>query len=177
MKPIPTNWYVITGASASGKTSMIKRLIKKGHRGVFEIARTHIDNEMKKGLTLEEIRNDEIKFQWDVLKLKLKIEENLNNEDTVFLERGMPDSIAYHEVIGGDPEEMLRHCEKYRYKKIFFLEARPYSKDYARIEDEKTALKIGGEIYKCYKKLDYHIEIIPIMPTVEERVEVILSKI
>jgi predicted ATPase len=38
-----TNWYVITGAPCSGKTSVIRELEKRGYRVVHEVARAYIE--------------------------------------------------------------------------------------------------------------------------------------
>ena len=57
------NWYVITGAPHSGKTSVLKLLEEKGYRVIYEAARIYIDQEIEKGRTIEEIRESELEFQ------------------------------------------------------------------------------------------------------------------
>ena len=44
-----TNWYVITGAPSSGKSSVIRELENLGYRVVHEVARAYIEEELKKG--------------------------------------------------------------------------------------------------------------------------------
>ena len=43
---ISNNWYVITGAPSSGKTTLLEYLKKKGQKVYFEWARIYIDQEM-----------------------------------------------------------------------------------------------------------------------------------
>jgi hypothetical protein len=53
---VQTNWHVTTGAPSSGKTSLIDQLANKGFRTVPETARVHIEKEMARGRTIDEIR-------------------------------------------------------------------------------------------------------------------------
>ena len=94
------NWYVITGAPSSGKTTTLKVLERKGYKVFYEWARIYIDQEMKKGRNLKEIRRDELAFQRKILDLKVKFEGKLPKKDLVFMERGIPDSTAYMEICG-----------------------------------------------------------------------------
>ena len=61
------NWYVITGAPSSGKTTIVKLLKSKGYIVLYEAARIYIDQELKKGKTIQKIRKDEGKFQKESL--------------------------------------------------------------------------------------------------------------
>jgi predicted ATPase len=42
-----TNWYVITGAPSSGKTTLLKELEELGYRVIHEVARAFIEMEME----------------------------------------------------------------------------------------------------------------------------------
>jgi predicted ATPase len=63
----PTKWSVITGAPCSGKTAVIRVLEQQGHKVVHEVARAYIDNELKKGKALTEIKADEWLFERHIL--------------------------------------------------------------------------------------------------------------
>jgi len=89
------SWYVVTGAPCSGKTTLLSSLEKLGYKVVPEVARTYIDNFIKNGGTVENLRSDELKFQEEVLTQKYKIEESLNQSEVIFFDRGIPDSYAY----------------------------------------------------------------------------------
>ena len=170
------NWYVITGGPSSGKTTSINELSKLGFHTVPEIARILIDREKDSGKTLDQIRGDELEpdFQERVLKMKIEIENKTPKDKVVFFDRGIPDSIAYYEILGIDPKKLKEFCREKRYKKIFFLEQLPYKKDYARTEDIETVNKISELLFKAYADLEYEIIRIPAM-SIEDRIKMILS--
>lgn len=168
------NWYVITGGISSGKTTIINELSKLGFHTIPEVARVLIDREMVKGKTLGQTREDEVKFQVKVLEMKIEIEDKAPKDKTVFLDRAIPDSIAYYEFLGSDTKELVELCREKRYNKIFFLEQLPYKKDYARIEDGETAKRISELLFKAYADLGYEIKRVPAM-SIEDRVKFILS--
>lgn len=169
-------WYVITGAPHSGKSTAISHLSKMGYCTCPEAARILIDKKISEGKKLEDIRRDELKFQKKILGMKIELEEKLPKDKTVFLDRGLPDSIAYYQLYGLDIKDVLKICRKKRYKKIFFLEPLPFKEDYARIEDKEGAKKLSEFLKKAYLNLGYEVIIVPVMP-VEKRVEFILSKL
>lgn len=175
-KVLNLNWYVITGGPSSGKTSAIKELSRLGYIIFFEAARVFIDKEMAKGKSLEEIRGDEAKFQEEVFRLKVKVEKKAPKDKIVFFDRGLPDSIAYYQVCGLDPQKIIRLCSKKSYRKIFFLEQLPFEKDYARVEDDKIVKKLNKLLRESYINLGYIIVDIPAM-SVEKGVQKILSEI
>ena len=65
---------------------------------------------MKKGKTLAQIRKDELKFQRQILKLKIDFEKKLPKKETIFLERGIPDSLAYYELCGVTDDKFLKNA-------------------------------------------------------------------
>ena len=172
------NWYVITGAPHSGKTSVIKLLEKKGYKVVYEAARIYIDQEIEKGRTIEEIRKNELGFQKGILDLKINIENNLPRDEVIFFDRAIPDSGAYYELCGlmGDKylEEAIGRCE---YKKIFLFELLPYKKDYARTESEEDQVKLHELLEKSYKKFKAPLIKVPKMKSKEDRLEFVLKNI
>jgi predicted ATPase len=108
--------------------------------------------------------------------LKIKFERELPKDEIVFIDRGLPDCIAYYKLYGVDAREILKICKKKRYKKIFFLEPLKFEKDYARIEDEETARKLSELIKKTYLDMGYEVVSVPRMP-IEERIKFILSNL
>jgi predicted ATPase len=168
--------YVITGGPSSGKTTLISNISKRGYHTCHEAARLLIDKEILEGKSLEEIRINELEFQRKVLEIKLELEDKIPRDETVFIDRGIPDSIAYYKFYGFDLKEILKFCKEKRYKKIFFLESLPFEKDYARIENEKQAKRLGELIKKAYLDLGYDVVTVPRMP-IEERVNFVLSNL
>ncbi len=173
----PPNWYVITGAPSSGKTTLLTRLEKLGYRVMYEVARTYIDEEMKKGRTLSDIRRDELTFQKEVLRRKIRLEKELDPKTLCFFERGIPDSIAYYEIAGGKPDALLKKSlGDSKYKRVFLLELISFRRDYARTEDAKIAQKIAILLEKSYKDAGHPVTKVPKLNT-EDRVKIILKYI
>ncbi len=171
------NWYVITGAPSSGKTTILKELEKKGHKVYFEWARIYIDTQLKKGLTLSQIRKDEVKFQEEVLKLKVNFEKKLNKSDTIFIERGIPDTTAYLKLLKSKPSSLLKKALKScHYKKVFLLELLKYETDYARTESQEEAFLLEQLLEESYRELKIPVIRVPKLP-VTERAKFILDNL
>jgi len=170
------NWYVITGGPSSGKTTVLNELAKLGYIVYPEAARVFIDQEMAKGKSLKEIRSDEAEFQRKVLKIKIEVEKTAPKNKIVFFDRAIPDSIAYYQICGLNPKEVLQFCQKKAYRKIFLFEKLSFDQDYARVEDSKTIEKLNALLRKSYKNLGYEVIKIPAVP-IKERVKKILSEI
>jgi predicted ATPase len=171
------NWYVITGTSCNGKTTLITLFEKKGFRVVYEAARLIIDEEMKKGRTIEEIRKDEMAFQRKILDRKINLEKELPKDEVVFFDRGIPDSLAYYSLYGegGDPF-LLKAVEECSYKKIFLLDLIPYEKDYARTESDEQRKQIQDLLFKGYNDLPMPVVFVPPVSP-EERMDFILDQL
>jgi len=174
-KKVP-NWYVITGGPSSGKTTALNELEKLGYIVYPEAARVFIDKEMAKGKTLKEIRGDERKFQSKILKINTKVERSAPRNEIVFFDRAIPDSIAYYQIWGLDPKEVLKFCKEKVYRKIFFFDQLPFDRDYARVEDSKTIKKLNKLLKESYENLGYEVIIIS-AASIKERVKKILREI
>ena len=171
------NWYVITGAPHAGKTTLIEKLREMGYEVVLEAARIYIDEEMKKGKTLKEIRKNETDFQKKILEIKVENEARESKEEIIFWDRGIPDSLAYYEMLGIANDEFLQNkIKEAEYKKVFLLSAFPYKKDYARTENKEQQKIIHNLLEKAYKSYGYNlIEIGDV--GLEERVRIILKNL
>ena len=171
------NWYVITGAPSSGKTTIIKLLEKKGYKVLYEIARIFIDQELKKGKTINEIRKNESNFQRKILDFKINYESKLNPKEITFLDRAIPDSLAYYELVDVPKDKYLNMAvKKTSYKKIFLLEKLEFEKDYARTESKEEIKKLERLLEKHYKNLYFPIVKVPKM-SVAKRVKFILDNL
>lgn len=169
------NWYVITGAPSSGKTTVLKELEKKGYKVYEEWARVYIDSEMKQGKTLKEIRNDEVEFQNKILQLKIDFEKTLKPDSALFLDRGIPDSTAYMKLCNVSVDQKIAKAVKNcTYKKVFLMELLEYKPDYARTESQEEARILEGLLENAYKELGMEVTRVPRM-SVDERVKFLLS--
>ncbi len=171
------NWYVITGAPSSGKTTTLEALKKKGYKVFYEWARIYIDEEMRKGRTLKEIRKNELSFQRKILKLKVDFEKKLPKKDLVFMERGIPDSTAYMQMCGiKNDKDLARTLKNCFYKKVFLMELLKYELDYARTESQEEAQLLEKLLEKSYTDLGIIVIRVPKM-SVEKRVKFILDNL
>ncbi len=169
-----TKWCVITGAPCSGKTSVIRELERRGFKVVHEAARACIDRELKNGKTMASIKADVPAFERRILHEKVRVESLLPDRETIFLDRAVPDSIAYYKLEGLPPDEVMAKSSMVRYRKIFFFERLRFKKDEIRTEDTAGAARIGRELENVYRGLGYALLRVPIMP-VRERADFILK--
>jgi predicted ATPase len=174
---VETNWYVLTGGPGSGKTTTIELIAAKGYKTTIEHARHYIQTQMQKGKTADEVRRNQEEFQMGVLDMQIEQERLLSPQETVFLDRALPDALAYFHFLNLPVNKKLIEANKiFRYKRIFILDLLPLIQDYARKEDERSQIKIHELIIKVYSELDCPITYVPVLSP-EERVQYILSSI
>ena len=169
-------WFVITGGPSSGITVTADYIAMLGHHTVPETARVFIDGEIAKGREIGDIRKDELSFQMTVFRMKQELEIKIPKDKIVFFQRGIPDTLAYHRLLGADTKDIYDICKKSQYGKVFILEPVGLKKDYARIENEETAVKIFHLLKEAYNELGFPIITVPKM-TIEERANMILAEI
>lgn len=171
---VQTNWCVITGGPSSGKTTLIDQLAKAGHQVAPEVARDYIKKMLANNYTLDEIRHDSYQLQRGILAMALKRERQLERKQTLFFDRGTPDSLGYFRYYQLDAQHVSHSCQHTRYRKIFYCHQLPLEYDAIRLEDSLSAKMISDYIYEAYLNLGYDlIELPPI--SVEERIHIILS--
>lgn len=172
--PQSINGYVITGAPSSGKTSVIEGLARRGFKVVPEAARAYIDSQLNLGYTLKEIKSDILSFERHILMKKVRTEKKLSKTQLVFLDRAIPDSIAYFQLEGLDWREPLAYSRMHQYKKIFLFDPLAFEKDSVRSEDPVLAAQIEALLEKCYLDLNYPIIRVPALP-IDERIDFVLA--
>lgn len=163
------NWYVITGGPSAGKSKTLDHLAYLGYQVMPEAARILIDLELSRGNTVASLRSDEKRFQDLVLEMKLEVEARLPKDKLTFLERGIPDSVVYYELIGADPTPAQVSSS---YKGIFLLDQVQFEKDYARTETPEQAREINLALGRVYDGLGYGVFQIPVKP-LDERCRMI----
>jgi predicted ATPase len=164
---VQTNWHVITGTVCSGKSTLIDQLAGKGFRTVPEAARQYFEQEMAKGRTIDEIRDDVAPLIRGVFGLILKIERGLDPNEVVCLDRGYPDTLAFCRQLGLDPNKYLPDCFHHRYASVFMLDRFPVEQDGVRTEDDAAADYLGEWHYHDYSALGYNVVRVPVLPPEE----------
>ena len=160
-----TSWIVITGAPSSGKTSVIDALTSRGYAVQGEVARELIEECLRQGLSLADVKADGGKqLQADILRIKTSREKQLAPLDTVFMDRGMPDSISYFRLAGLDTNAAMAACRHFRYRAVFIFDRLPVIRDGVRSEDEAAAMQIDVMLEADYRSLGYVPVRVPVMP-------------
>lgn len=172
-----TNWYVITGGPSSGKTTTIDLLRQRGYTTTIEHARHYIDTQKVTGKTVAEIRKNQQEFQSGILDMQIEQEASLSKDELVFLDRAVPDALAYYRFLNIPLDKKLEDALKEAsYKKIFILDFLPLVNDYARNEDGPAQQKIHALITEVYQSLPFPVIHVPVIPP-EERVNFILKNL
>lgn len=161
--PIATRWQVITGAPCSGKTTLIQALARRGHQVVPETARAYIDRCLSQGWTLPQIKADPLRFEQTILLEKVALESALPRDRLIFMDRAIPDSVAYYRFEGLDPAEPLSYSRTVRYETIFLLERLEFEPDAVRSEDAQSAERLEIMLAECYRTLGYAVVRVPVM--------------
>ena len=172
-----TNWYVITGGPSSGKTTTVNLLKDRGYITTFEHARHYLVTQRLKGRTVEETRKNQREFQLGVLDMQIEQENQISPDVLVFLDRAIPDALAYYRFLNlAEDEKLTEALRTVSYKKIFILDCLPIMKDYARTEDEEAQQKIHALLIEVYQSLGFPIIPVPVLKP-EERVDFILNNL
>jgi predicted ATPase len=172
-----TNWYVITGGPGSGKTTTVNLLRQRGYTTTMEHARHYIDTQRITGKTVAEIRKNQREFQKGVLDMQIEQEASLSPNEIVFLDRALPDALAYYRYLNIPIDKKLENVLKgVAYKKIFILDLLPLVNDYARVEDGEEQKKIHSMITEVYKSLPFPVIHVPVLNP-EERVGFVLKNL
>src|SRR3989338_9772708 len=151
-----TNWYVITGGPSSGKTTTVNIINARGYKTTIEHARHYIDTQKITGKTVEEIRANQLAFQQGILDMQIAEEQALLPDEMVFLDRAIPDALAYYRFLKLPEDEKLQKAlRQAAYKKVFILDPLPLIQDYARTEDEAAQKDIHRLITQVYYSLFY----------------------
>ena len=116
-----TNWYVITGGPSSGKTTTVNLLKERGYITTFEHARHYLDTQRLKGKTIEDVRKHQREFQLGVLDMQIEQENQISPDVLVFLDRAIPDALAYYRFLNLPEDEKLTEALRtVSYKKFSF---------------------------------------------------------
>lgn len=175
-----TRKIVITGGPGTGKSSIVHELERRGETCLHEISRQVTLEAQKEGIA-QLFLEQPLLFSEKLLEGRLAQfhEAAKNKSDPTFLDRGLPDVVAYLEYFKTEYHEDFREtCKNYRYEKIFILPPwkEIYKSDNERYESFEEALKISSYLYSTYRKYGYEPIEVPKLG-VKERTDFILNKL
>ena len=175
-----TRKIVITGGPGTGKSSIIHKLEELGEICLHEVSREVTLQAQKEGID-QLFLEKPLLFSQKLLEGRLDQfhEANKASSQHVFLDRGIPDVLAYMDYFKTDyPDLFHSTCKDYRYDKIFILPPwqEIYTSDNERYESFEEALKISYYLYSTYKRYGYNPIEVPKL-AIEDRTEFILNKI
>jgi predicted ATPase len=171
---------VIIGGPGTGKSSIIKGLVDKGHCCYPEISREVTLEAQKRGIE-QLFLEDPLLFSQMLLDGRIKQFDSAQKEphEWVFIDRGIPDVVAYLDYIGDNfPEHFDLACRENVYSKIFILPPweEIYISDSERYESFEQAQTIHEHLIKTYKSYGYNLIEVP-KDSVDNRILYILDKI
>ena len=171
--------YVVTGGPGTGKTTTLLALSKEGYNVALEVARPLIERHKNSGGPVPWSDAEAFhEFQSILREKQMRLESLFQKSESVFLDRGVIDSIAYYKARGvSPPEELYRVASNNRYERVFVTEMLPsYKTDSARRENPKTARKIHAVIKETYAEFGYDVVSVPPF-SVEKRVMLIKTHV
>ena len=177
-KKVQKEIVVIIGGPGTGKTTIIDGLLSMGYCCYPEISREVTMEAKKQGIEQLFLENP-LLFSELLLEGRKKQFQNalLESHDIVFLDRGIPDVLAYMHYIGDSyPAFFDIACREHQYTKIFILPPweEIYTSDAERYESYEEATKIHNYLVDTYTKYGYDLHEVP-KTSVEERFQFIIN--
>jgi predicted ATPase len=136
----------------------------------------YIEREVARGQTVEEIRANMVALQRGIKDMQLVIERGLRPADIVFLDRAVPDTLAWYRVFGLNPNEFLLECFHHRYASVFILDQLPLELNGFRFEDDAYTGFLDQWHTRDYNALGYKVIRVPVLPP-EERLAFTLERL
>ena len=179
-KNLKKELVVITGGPGTGKTTIIDAFIEQGYACLPEISRQITLEAKKQGI-------EQLFLEKPLLYSELLLEGRKKQYNSaisepipvVFIDRGIPDVLAYMHYIGDSyPAFFDEACKEHKYSKIFILPPweEIYESDDARYENFEQAKLIYNHLAETYQKYGYNLIEVP-RGTVEERMQFILNQL
>lgn len=173
-----TKKIVLIGGPGSGKTSVINALEDHGYPCLHEISRQVILEAQKDGIS-QLFLEKPVLFSELLLEGRIKQYQEAEEKDheLVFIDRGIPDVVAYMDYFGNKyPPFFKEVCKKYTYDLIFVFPPWKdiYVSDNERYETFEQAESIHSHLMDSYKDSGYHPIEVPFR-SVQERRDFILE--
>lgn len=171
---------VITGGPGTGKSSIIKHLESQGHYCLHEVSRQITIEAQQQGIEQLFLERP-LLFSEKLLEARINqhIEAVQLSKDQIFLDRGIPDVVAYMDYFRtAYPSQFTLACQNYEYDKIFLLPPweEIYTSDNERYESFEQALVIHEHLKNSYITYGYDPIIVP-TGTIDKRSSFILNSL
>src|SRR5690606_27050444 len=160
--------------------SIIRELEAKGHYCLHEISRQITLEAQQKGIS-QLFLTEPLLFS--EMLLEGRIQQFLDADhfrcDHVFIDRGIPDVVAYMDYFGNDyPRVFSDVCREYVYDKVFLLPPWKdiYVSDNERYENFEQAESIYRHLNLSYEEAGYTVVEVP-FGSLEERLDFILKRL
>lgn len=160
-----TQRIVITGGPGTGKSSIINELVSRGFNCFEEVSRQVTLDARKDGIEQLFLTNP---LLFSELLLNARTQQfkdaATQKDDVVFLDRGLPDVVAYMDYANSEyPEHFVDACKNHRYEKVFVLAPwqEIFVSDSERYESFEQAVEIHDALLETYERFEYDLIDVP----------------
>ena len=168
----------ITGGPGTGKSSIINNLRSRGFLCYEEISREVTLQARKDGIE-QLFLTKPLLFSKKLLEGRTQqyIEASKEQKNFVFLDRGIPDVLAYMDYIGDEyPKYFIDACNANTYDYVFVLAPwqEIFTSDSERYENFEQAIEIHHHLMKTYMRFGYQLIDVP-FESIEKRTDFVLE--
>ena len=168
---------VITGGPGTGKTSIINELIGRNYKCLEEISRQVTLEAQQNGIP-QLFLSDPLEFSNRLMNGRIQqFKQAAESEYLTFMDRGIPDILAYMDYANQDyPEHYVAACKDHVYDHVFILAPwqEIYESDNERYESFGQALEIHDHLLATYNRFNYQLNDVP-FGSVKARTDFILD--
>jgi len=174
------SFYVLSGCSGSGKSSLLDELARRGYATVDEPGRQIVKEQ-------SHIGGDGLPWQDSAKFLELVVSRSMyqfndrrrSRERPVFFDRSIVDVVSHFERIGSDvPLPFAKAARAYRYEEKVFMTP-PWREIFRNDEERRHSFEEAVAEYAgllpCFRRLGYEIVVVPKLG-IGERADFVLSE-